>query len=210
MTFLAAKESLGSLAAETTATQDDYGLNDKATVDFGRGCLLARRLLERGVRFIQMFSGGAFGSPRINWDGHEDMRENHSREALRIDQPIAALIKDLKQRGMLEDTLLLFTSEFGRTPFAQSAAGVIGAGRDHNQYGFTVWMCGAGLKPGLAYGATDEVGWKAVENRVSWHDFHATVLHLLGIDHQRLTYYHNGIQRRLTNVHGELVEGVLA
>ena len=212
---LAAKMQLAvpevaDLAAETAATQEDYGLNDKATVDFGRGCLLARRLLERGVRFIQMFSGGAFGSPRINWDGHEDMRENHSREALRIDQPIAALIRDLKQRGMLDDTLLLFTSEFGRTPFAQSAAGVIGAGRDHNQYGFTVWMCGAGLKPGLAYGATDDVGWKAVENRVSWHDFHATVLHLLGIDHQRLTYYHNGIQRRLTNVHGELVEGVLA
>lgn len=212
---LAAKMQLAvpevaDLASETAATQEAYGLNDKATVDFGRGCLLSRRLLERGVRFIQMFSGGAFGSPRINWDGHEDMRENHAREAVRIDQPIAALIRDLKQRGMLEDTLLLFTSEFGRTPFAQSAAGVIGAGRDHNQYGFTVWMCGAGLKPGLAYGATDEVGWKAVENRVSWHDFHATVLHLMGIDHQRLTYYHNGIQRRLTNVHGELVEGVLA
>lgn len=212
---LAAKMQLAvpevaDLAAETAATQDAYGLNDKATVDFGRSCLLSRRLLERGVRFIQLFSGGAFGSPRINWDGHEDMRENHAREAVRIDQPIAALIRDLKQRGMLDDTLLLFTSEFGRTPFTQSAAGVIGAGRDHNQYGFTVWMCGAGLKPGLAYGATDDVGWKAVENRVSWHDFHATVLHLLGIEHERLTYYHNGIQRRLTNVHGELVTGVLA
>ena len=212
---LAAKMQLtvpevADLAAETAATQEAYGLNDKTTVDFGRGCLLARRLLERGVRFIQMMSGGAFGSPRINWDGHEDMRENHAREAIRIDQPIAALIRDLKQRGMLDDTLVLFTSEFGRTPFSQSAAGVIGAGRDHNQYGFSVWMCGAGLKPGLAFGSTDEVGWKAVENRVSWHDFHATVLHLLGIEHERLTYYHNGIQRRLTNVHGDVIDGILA
>ncbi len=212
---LAAKMQLAvpevsDLAAETAATQDAYGLNEKATADFGRGCLLARRLLERGVRFIQMFSGGAFGSPRINWDGHEDMRENHAREASRIDQPIATLIRDLKQRGMLDDTLLLFTSEFGRTPFTQSAAGVLGAGRDHNQYGFSVWMAGAGVKHGLAFGSTDEIGWRAVEDRVSWHDFHATVLHLLGIEHERLTYYHNGIQRRLTNVHGNVLERLLA
>lgn len=212
---LAAKMQLAvpevsDLASETEATQAAYGLHAPATSDFGRSALLARRLLERGVRFVQLHAGGAFGSPRINWDGHEDMRVNHSQEAGRIDQPLAALIRDLRQRGMLDDTLLLFTSEFGRTPFTQSAAGVLGAGRDHNQYGFSVWLAGAGLKHGLAYGATDDVGWKAVENRVSWPDFHATVLHLLGINHERLTYYHNGIQRRLTNVHGEIIRGILA
>ncbi len=212
---LAAKMQLAvpevaDLSSETEATQAAYGLNETATADFGRSTLLARRLLERGVRFIQLHAGGAFGSPRINWDGHEDMRVNHSQEAGRIDQPLAALLRDLRQRGMLDDTLVLFTSEFGRTPFTQSAAGVLGAGRDHNQYGFSVWMAGAGLRHGLAFGSTDEVGWKAVEDRVSWPDFHATVLHLLGINHERLTYYHNGIQRRLTNVHGEVVRGVIA
>jgi uncharacterized protein (DUF1501 family) len=165
--------------------------------------------LERGVRFVQLFAGGAFGSPRINWDGHEDMKQNHGQEAGRIDQPLAGLITDLKQRGMLEDTLVLFTSEFGRTPFTQSDGNVLGAGRDHNHEGFTVWMAGGGLKPGFAYGQTDDIGLRAVENRVHWNDFHATVLHLLGIDHQRLTYYHNGIMRRLTNVGGEVVQGVL-
>lgn len=198
------------LAQETIATQELYGLNREETRDFGRGCLLARRLLERGVRFVQLFSGGAFGSPRINWDGHENMQRNHGREAARIDQPLAALLQDLRQRGLLEDTLVLFTSEFGRTPFTQSADGVLGAGRDHNQYGFSVWLAGAGLKPGLAFGATDEIGMKAVENRVHWNDFHATVLHLLGIHHERLTFYHNGIQRRLTNVAGKVIEELLA
>lgn len=159
---------------------------------------------------VQLYSGGAFGSPRINWDGHENTKENHTQEAKRIDQPVAGLLKDLRQRGMLDDTLVLFTTEFGRTPFAQSAADQVGPGRDHNQYGFSVWLAGAGLKHGLAFGSTDEVGWKAVEDRTSWHDFHATVLHLLGIDHTRLTYYHNGIQRRLTNVHGEVVKGLLS
>ncbi|MFT4637456.1 MAG: hypothetical protein ACI8T1_000765 [Verrucomicrobiales bacterium] len=187
-----------------------YGTDEKATVDFGRGCLMARRLLEEGVRFVQIFSGGAFGSPRINWDGHEDMIRNHNREARRIDKPIAGLLRDLDQRGMLDDTLVLFTSEFGRTPFAQSNAGTLGQGRDHNQNGFSVWMAGAGLRPGMKYGATDEVGYQAVDDRVSWHDFHATVLHLLGIDHERLTFYHNGIDRRLTNVHGDVVRGILA
>ena len=155
-------------------------------------------------------AGGTFGSPRRNWDGHEDMVRNHSQEARRIDRPVAALLKDLRQRGMLDDTLVLCTTEFGRTPFTQSAANVVGKGRDHNQYGFSVWLAGAGLKHGIAYGATDEVGWKAVEKRTHWHDFHATVLHLLGIDHERLTYYHNGIKRRLTNVHGTLIRPILA
>ena len=197
------------LSTETAATRALYGLDQPATRDFARNCLLARRLLEQGVRFVQLFSGGSFGSPRINWDGHEDVRENHSREARLIDQPVAALLKDLGQRGLLDDTLVLFTTEFGRTPFTQSKADVVGTGRDHNQYGFTVWLAGAGLRPGIAYGATDDIGWKAVENRTSWHDFHATVLHLLGLDHTRLTYYHNGIRRRLTNVHGEVARGIL-
>ena len=201
---------VNEIRAETEATQRLYGLDRDDTRDFGRSCLLARRLLERGVRFVQLFSGGAFGSPRINWDGHEDMRRNHGREAPRIDQPVAALITDLKRRGMLKDTLVLMSSEFGRTPFTQSAADKLGTGRDHNQVGFTVWLCGAGLKPGISYGATDEIGWKAAENPVSWHDFHATVLDILGIDHRRLTYYHNGIQRRLTNVHGNVIREILA
>jgi hypothetical protein len=211
---LAAKMQLAvpevtNLDAETKATHVQYGLDNPQTADFGRGCLLARRLLERGVRFVQLFSGGAFGSPRINWDGHEDMRKNHGREAGRIDQPIAGLIRDLRQRGLLDETLVLFTSEFGRTPFTQSAAGQLGTGRDHNQYGFSVWMAGAGLRHGVAYGATDEIGMKAVEDRVHWNDLHATVLHVLGIDHKRLTIYHNGIYRRLTNVHGEALKPIL-
>ena len=138
------------------------------------------------------------------------MRRNHGREAGRIDQPVAALIKDLRQRGMLDDTLVLFTSEFGRTPFTQSGADQVGTGRDHNHVGFSSWMAGAGLKPGITYGSTDEVGYKSIEKPVPWHDFHATVLHLLGIDHEKLSYYHNGIQRRLTNVHGELLTDILA
>jgi hypothetical protein len=206
---LAVPEVTG-LQSETEATKELYGLNGKETRDFGRSCLLARRLLERGVRHVQLFSGGSFGSPRINWDGHEDMKRNHGREAGRIDQPVAALIKDLRLRGMLDDTLVLFTSEFGRTPFTQSAADKVGTGRDHNHVGFSVWMAGAGLKPGFSYGSTDELGYKADANPVPWHDFHATVLHLLGIDHQRLTYYHNGIQRRLTNVHGEALKDIIA
>ena len=199
-----------NLDQETAETHALYGVDNDATRDFGRTCLLARRLLEKGVRFVQMYSGGAFGSPRMNWDGHEDMKQNHGQEALRSDRPVAGLLRDLRQRGLLDDTLVIFTSEFGRTPFTQSASDVLGKGRDHNQYGFTTWLAGAGLKHGIAYGSTDDIGWKAVENRVAWHDFHATVLHLLGIDHTRLTFYHNGIERRLTNVHGELVHGILA
>lgn len=198
------------LSQETRETHALYGLDGTATDDFGRACLLTRRLFEAGVRFVQLFSGGAFGSPRINWDGHENMRLNHGQEAARIDKPLAGLITDLRRRGLLDDTLILFTSEFGRTPFTQSDAHVVGEGRDHNQYGFSVWMAGGGLKHGFAYGATDEIGLKAVENPVHWHDFHATVLHLLGIDHRRLTFYHNGIQRRLTDVSGTILRDVLA
>lgn len=198
------------LERESAATRALYGIDGTATDDFGRACLLSRRLLESGVRFVQLFSGGAFGSPRINWDGHENMRQNHGQEAFRIDRPLAGLIRDLRQRGMLDDTLVLFTSEFGRTPFTQSAADVVGEGRDHNQYGFSIWMAGAGLKHGFVYGATDEIGMRAVEHPVHWNDLHATVLHLLGVDHERLTYYHNGIRRRLTNVGGHVLRDVLA
>jgi hypothetical protein len=201
---------VANLEAESEATHELYGLTRKETRDFGGSCLMARRLIERGVRFVQLFSGGAFGKPRINWDGHEDMVQNHGREALRIDQPVAGLLTDLRQRGLLADTLVLFTTEFGRTPFTESADGVLGTGRDHNQYGFSVWLAGAGLKPGIAYGATDEIGMKAVEKPVEWYDLHATLLHLLGIDHEQLTFYHDGIQRRLTNVHGHVLHDLLA
>jgi hypothetical protein len=202
---------VSDLSGEPAHIQESYGLNNEAVAECGRRCLLGRRLLEKGVRFVQIFSGGPIaGSPRCSWDAHENVKENHTAEALKIDQPVAALLKDLKQRGMLEDTLVLFTTEFGRTPFAQSVGDKIGPGRDHNRYGFSVWMAGAGLKPGTAYGATDDIGWKVAENPVTWHDYHATVLHLFGVDHERLTFYHNGIQRRLTNVHGNVVHDILA
>ena len=192
---------------ESQATQRLYGLDEPVTQGFGRNCLLARRLLERGVRFVQLYHGGAFGAPRINWDGHEDIVDNHGKQAAVLDKPLAGLLHDLKARGMLDDTLVLFTTEFGRTPFTE---GINGKGRDHHQLVFTCWMAGAGLKRGLAYGSSDEVGYSVGEDPVSVYDFHATVLHLLGLDHTRLTYYHNGIQRRLTDVHGEVVQGLLA
>jgi hypothetical protein len=194
-------------AQESEATRRLYGLDRPETQGMGRNCLLARRLLERGVRFVQLFNGGAFGSPRINWDGHENIIENHGKMALGVDQPVAALIQDLKQRGMLEDTLFLWTTEFGRGPATQ---GVGSTGRDHHPLAFTNFLAGAGVKPGTTFGTTDEVGYFAAENPVQVPDFHATVLHLLGLDHKKLTYYHNGIQRRLTNVSGEVVGGILS
>jgi len=198
------------LKGEPEETRRLYGLDRAETTDFGSACLIARRLLERGVRFVQLYSGGTFGSPRRNWDGHEDMKLNHGQEALRLDQPVTALLKDLRRRGMLDDTLVILTTEFGRTPFSQAAADAVGKGRDHNQYGFSAVLAGAGLKPGIHYGATDEIGWKAAENIVTWPDLHATVLQILGIDHERLTYYHNGIRRRLTNVHGTPIQAILS
>lgn len=201
---------VADLEQETQAIQQLYGLDRPETSDMGRRCLLGRRLLERGVRFVQLYSGGPIaGTPRTSWDAHENVLENHAAEARRIDQPVAALLQDLHARGMLEDTLVLFTTEFGRTPFSQSAADIAGPGRDHNRYAFSCWMAGAGLKHGTAYGESDEIGWKTARDPVTWHDFHATVLHLFGIDHTELTYYHNGIHRRLTNVHGDVVRGVL-
>ncbi len=192
---------------ESPATQRLYGLDDPISGPFARNCLLARRLLERGVKFVQLYQGGSAMKPRVNWDAHENVLQNHTQEARIMDQPVAALIRDLKQRGMLEDTLFLWVTEFGRTPFSQGKGK---PGRDHNQLGFTVFMSGAGLKPGMSYGATDEFGHRAVENVTTLYDFHATVLHLLGFDHEKLTYYHNGIQRRLTDVHGHVIRDILA
>lgn len=195
------------ISGESSHIQEIYGINDPANKGFSRNCLLARRLLERGVRFVQIFNGGAFGSPRINWDGHENVKENHEVQAATMDRPVAALIKDLKQRGMFEDTLLIWNTEFGRSPATQ---GIDSPGRDHHPDAFTCFMAGAGLKPGFSYGSSDEVGYFASENPVSIYDLHATVLHLLGIDHEKLTFYHNGVNRRLTDVHGEVIKGVLA
>jgi hypothetical protein len=191
------------LSQETEATHQAYGLNGKLSDDFGRRCLLARRLAERGVRFIQVWSGqdGMSG----NWDNHGDIAKNFKTQAEKVDQPTGALIQDLKQRGLLADTLLMFCTEFGRTATSQGSTG-----RDHNGHAFTVWLAGAGLKPGFSYGETDEFGAKAVVNTTNHHDFHATVLHLLGIDHTRLTFRHNGIDRRLTDVHGRVIKEILA
>jgi hypothetical protein len=211
---LAAKMQLAvpevtDLGKETPETQALYGMDRPECADFGRSCLMARRLLERGVRFVQLWSGAAFGADQ-HWDAHDNVPANHSREAKKIDAPVAGLLKDLRRRGMLDDTLVIFCSEFGRTPYAQSDKDKAGPGRDHNPETFTAWLAGAGLKHGISYGNSEEVGWKAEENPVSVYDFHATILHLLGIDHERLTYYHNGIQRRLTNVHGHVIRDILA
>jgi len=197
------------LAQETAATHALYGTDQKDSADFGRGCLLARRLIERGVRFVQLWSGAAFGT-EVHWDAHGSVPTNHRRESAKIDRPVAGLLPDLRQRGLLDDTLVIFNTEFGRTPYAESAGDKAGPGRDHNADAFTVCLAGAGLKHGIAYGTTDDIGWKVRENPVDVHDFHATILHLLGIDHTRLTFYHNGIQRRLTNVHGHVIKAILA
>jgi len=195
------------LESESAAIKQLYGLEDPANKGFARNCLMARRLLERGVRFVQIFNGGAFGSPRINWDGHENLKENHDTQAATMDRPVAALIRDLKQRGMLDDTLFIWATEFGRSPATQ---GIGSAGRDHHPTAFTCFLAGAGLKRGIHYGRSDEVGYFVEENKVTIPDFHATILHLLGLDHQQLTFYHNGIDRRLTDVHGHVIEGLLS
>ena len=175
---------------------------------FARNCLLARRLVERGVRFIQLFNGSyqTGGEGTSNWDGHKKLKVQYDVHGPILDQPAAGLLTDLKQRGLLQDTLVVFCSEFGRMPTFQKGA----SGRDHNPEGFTAWMAGAGVKAPFTYGATDPFGHRAVENPVSVHDFHATILHLAGLDHKRLSFYHNGIQRRLTDVHGEVMTDVLA
>lgn len=183
---------------ETAATQKAYGLDDPVTKSFGRQCLMARRFAERGVRFIQV-------THSYKWDQHGELRRDHARNSAEVDQPIAALLRDLKERGMLEDTLVLWGGEFGRTPVAQG-----NDGRDHNPQGYTMWMAGGGVQPGLCYGATDDYGYYAVENKVHIHDLHATMLHLLGLDHKRLTYRYAGRDFRLTDVHGEVITDLFA
>lgn len=211
---LAAKMQLSAPEAsdfskESSATKAMYGLDDANPLmaGFGRNCLLARRLLERGVRFVTLFNGAfAMGEGVLNWDGHRRIKSDYDRHGPILDTPAAALMHDLKSRGLLEDTLVLWTTEFGRMPTFQKGT----EGRDHNPKGFTAWMAGAGVKKGFTFGATDEFGHKAVENIIDVHDFHATVLHLLGLDHEKLTFYNNGAQRRLTDVHGRVIQEVLA
>jgi hypothetical protein len=193
---------------ETENTKRLYGIDDPVTASAGRNFLLARRLIERGVRFVQVFSGASLGgAPRINWDAHEDVKTNHDTQAVLLDKPCAGLLQDLKQRGLMDDTLVFWSTEFGRTPFTE---GLGTRGRDHHNLCFTCWMAGAGLKPGFGFGASDDVGYQVAENPVTVYDFHATILHILGIDHARLTFYHNGIQRRLTDVHGRVLHEILS
>ena len=193
------------LSGECLATRKLYGVDDPITEDFGSRCLVARRLLEKGVRFVQVWSGADNGFPRRNWDSHEDLAKDHGALGAEMDQPAAALIKDLKSRGLLEDTIVYWTTEFGRMPCSQGSKG-----RDHNPFTFTSWLAGGGVKGGVTYGASDEWSYKAVENPIFCYDLHATVLHLLGIDHQKLTFRHNGIDRRLTDVHGHVIQEGLA
>ncbi|MDA7541588.1 DUF1501 domain-containing protein [bacterium] len=189
------------LSDETKATERLYGMDEEVTKDFGRQCLLARRFAERGVRFIQV----THSDTNVQWDQHGDLRAGHAKNALEVDLPIAGLLKDLKQRGMLHDTLVMWGGEFGRTPVAQGKNG-----RDHNPEGFTMWMAGAGVKGGFKYGSTDEYGYYAVENKMHIHDLHATLLHLMGIDHLRLTHRYAGRDFRLTDVSGKVHTGIFA
>jgi hypothetical protein len=193
------------LGHEDKKTRERYGLDDKRTSDFGRKCLITRRLLEAGVRFIQLYSGG--GHIEDTWDGHNNCITNHQLHAGETDQPIAALMEDLKRTGLWDETLLIWGGEFGRTPTSE---GVDKPGRDHNPHGFSMWLAGAGVKGGQAVGATDELGFKAVEERCHISDFHATILHLLGLDHTKLTYFYQGLDQRLTGFRGKVVEKVLA
>jgi hypothetical protein len=195
---------LMDIQGETAATKKLYGLDARyePTRIFARQCLIARRLIERGARFIELTCPVVSGD---RWDQHGNLKQGHENNARAVDQPIAALLKDLKTRGMLHDTLVLWGGEFGRTPFAQG-----NDGRDHDQFGFTIWLAGGGVKGGFVYGETDEFGYKAVVNKVEIHDLHATLLHLLGVDHKRLTVRFGGRDMRLTDVHGEIIKDILA
>jgi hypothetical protein len=199
---LAAPELL-DLSTESPATRKLYGLDTPETEDFGKRCLLARRMVERGVRLVQVWSGHGGGAN--NWDNHTDIAKELGAAARRMDQPAAALLMDLKARGLFEDTLLVWTTEFGRMPFSQG-----NTGRDHNGGTFVSWFAGAGIRAGTELGQSDEWSWKALDGVTTSYDFHATILHLLGIDHERLTYRHGGIDRRLTDVHGRVIREILA
>lgn len=189
------------LSGETEATQKLYGMDNPTTANFGRMCLIARRFAEAGVRFIQV----THNDNKVQWDQHSDLKAGHEKNALEVDLPIAGLMADLKARGLLEDTLVWWGGEFGRTPTAEGG----GTGRDHNQEGFTMWLAGGGVKGGFRYGATDDYGYYAVDNKVHIHDLHATMLHILGLDHERLTYRYAGRDFRLTDVHGNIVHDIL-
>jgi len=189
------------LSGETGAMQRLYGLDDPITADFGRQCLMARRFLEAGVRFVQV----THSDSEVQWDQHGNLYQGHTKNAAEVDRPIAGFLQDLKARGLLDDTLVLWGGEFGRTPTAQGTDG-----RDHNPHGFTMWMAGGGVKAGFAYGATDDYGYYAVQDAMHVHDLHATILHLLGLDHTRLTYRHAGRDFRLTDVAGRVATGILA
>ena len=201
---LSAPEAL-DLSRESATTKLLYGLDDPVTEDFGRNCLVARRLLERGVRFVQVWNGADNGFPRRNWDSHEDLARDHGIMGRSLDKPAAALLKDLKSRGLLDDTIVIWTTEFGRMPCSQG-----GKGRDHNPFAFTSWLAGGGIKGGVTHSSSDEWSYRAAEDPTSNYDLHATVLHLLGIDHTRLTFKHNGIERRLTDVHGHVLKPIIA
>ncbi len=203
------------LKGESAATQRLYALDHPDIGPFGRQCLLARRLVERGTRFVQIFCGAENTTAREirpNWDSHEDLPRDHGYWGRILDVGAAALLKDLKSRGMLDETLVICSTEFGRQPAAQmkGKGDTQTKGRDHNAGAFTAWMAGGGIKGGVGYGATDDLGWKAVEREKYCYDLHATALHLLGIDHERLTYYNNGTERRLTDVHGKVIRALLA
>lgn len=186
-----------------------YGADDESNpikAAFARNCLLARRMIESGVRCVQLFNGAYASGGELNWDGHQKLKEQYDRHAAILDQPVAALIRDLRSRGLLEETLVVWCTEFGRMPMFQKGA----QGRDHNPDGFTCWLTGAGVQPGVSHGVTDELGRKAVQDVHPLYDFNATILHLLGLDHERLTFEHNGVRRRLTNVEGHVIREVLA
>jgi hypothetical protein len=200
---------INDLSTEPEHILKMYGADQTQNADksaFAKNCILARRLVEKGVRFVQLFNGAYASGGKLNWDGHNALKEQYDVHAEIMDQPAAALIRDLKQRGLLESTLVVWCTEFGRMPFFQKGA----QGRDHNPDGFTCWMTGAGVKPGVSHGATDELGQKAVENIHPLYHFNATILHLLGLDYEKLSFEHNGIQRRLTNVEGSLIPEILA
>ena len=193
------------LRKEDAQTLDMYGVNGAMTGEFGRNCLIARRLVERGVRFVQLYSGG--GHLEETWDAHESIEKNHGRHAMEVDQPIAALLTDLERRGLLDSTLILWGGEFGRLPISEGPGA---PGRNHNPYGFTMWLAGAGVRGGMSYGETDEFGFAATVNKVHLHDIHATLLHLMGMDHKMLTYFHQGRDERLTDVYGNVIKEILA
>jgi hypothetical protein len=193
------------LSRESASTKEMYGLEEKLTAEFGRNCLIARRLVERGVRFVQLYSGG--GHLEDTWDAHAGIESNHGLHAREVDQPIAGLLTDLQRRGLLDSTLVIWGGEFGRMPFSE---GVNAPGRNHNPYGFSMWMAGGGVKGGVSYGETDDFGFQAVIDKVHLHDIHATTLQLMGLDHEALTYFHQGRQESLTDVHGRVIHEIIA